>query len=138
MTLLNRGSGGVVDIRETVALYDEQSPLYGFVHYRRRKVILKYVPEGTSRLLRGTPFTQLKGPYLKSLTIALISTSRRSLPSHYRAIQPTRYHLFIHIRQGAQRCCPVFGMLTAHCLRFCQILQRFAEATRAVRDCRGY
>ncbi|KAL8929652.1 MAG: hypothetical protein Q9172_000331 [Xanthocarpia lactea] len=53
VTLLNRGSGGVVDIRETIAQYDEQSPLYGFVHYRRRKVILKYVPEGTSRLLRA-------------------------------------------------------------------------------------
>ncbi|KAL8705699.1 MAG: hypothetical protein Q9201_001219 [Fulgogasparrea decipioides] len=43
--LLRRGSGGVVDIRETIAQYDEQSPLYGFVHYRRRKVILKYMPE---------------------------------------------------------------------------------------------
>ncbi|KAL8780554.1 MAG: hypothetical protein Q9213_006420 [Squamulea squamosa] len=53
VTLLNRGSGGVVDIRDTVAQYDELSPLYGFIHYRRRKVVLKYVPEGTSRLLRG-------------------------------------------------------------------------------------
>ncbi|KAL8668464.1 MAG: hypothetical protein Q9168_006910, partial [Polycauliona sp. 1 TL-2023] len=53
VTLLNRGSGGVVDIRDTVAQYDDQSPLYGFVHYRRRKVILKYLPEGTSRLLRA-------------------------------------------------------------------------------------
>ncbi|KAL8947246.1 MAG: hypothetical protein Q9222_006450 [Ikaeria aurantiellina] len=35
--LLKRGSGGVVDTRESVASYDEQSPLYGFVHYRRRK-----------------------------------------------------------------------------------------------------
>ncbi|KAI4280582.1 MAG: hypothetical protein L6R38_004344 [Xanthoria sp. 2 TBL-2021] len=53
VTLLNRGSGGVVDIRDTVAQYDDQSPLYGFVHYRRRKVILKYIPEGTSRVLRA-------------------------------------------------------------------------------------
>ncbi|KAI4112148.1 MAG: hypothetical protein LQ339_000156 [Xanthoria mediterranea] len=53
VTLLNRGSGGVVDIRDTVAQYDDQSPLYGFVHYRRRKVILKYIPDGTSRLLRA-------------------------------------------------------------------------------------
>lgn len=51
--IFKRGSGGVVDIRESIAQYDEQSPLYGFVHYRRRKVILKYVPEGTSRLLQG-------------------------------------------------------------------------------------
>ncbi|KAI4237143.1 MAG: hypothetical protein LQ349_002067 [Xanthoria aureola] len=53
VTLLNRGSGGVVDIRDSVAQYDDQSPLYGFVHYRRRKVILKYIPDGTSRLLRA-------------------------------------------------------------------------------------
>ncbi|KAL8961156.1 MAG: hypothetical protein Q9193_002248 [Seirophora villosa] len=53
--LLKRGSGGVVDIRESISQHDEQSPLYGFVHYRRRNVILKYVPEGTSRLLQGVP-----------------------------------------------------------------------------------
>ncbi|KAI4168404.1 MAG: hypothetical protein LQ343_006413 [Gyalolechia ehrenbergii] len=51
--LLKRGSGGVVDIRDSITHHDEQSPLYGFVHYRRRKVILKYVPEGTSRLLQA-------------------------------------------------------------------------------------
>ncbi|KAL8701114.1 MAG: hypothetical protein Q9224_000649 [Gallowayella concinna] len=53
VTLLKRGSGGVVDIRESIALYPDLSPLYGFVHYRRRRVILKYVPEGTSRLLQA-------------------------------------------------------------------------------------
>ncbi|KAL8692645.1 MAG: hypothetical protein Q9218_002378 [Villophora microphyllina] len=51
--LLKKGNGGVVDIRETIAQYDALSPLYGFVHYRRRKVILRYVPEGTSRLLQA-------------------------------------------------------------------------------------
>ncbi|KAL9579723.1 MAG: hypothetical protein Q9212_004936, partial [Teloschistes hypoglaucus] len=53
VTLLKRGTGGVVDIRESIVQYNEPSPLYGFVHYRRRKVILKYVPEGTSRLLQA-------------------------------------------------------------------------------------
>ncbi|KAL8804683.1 MAG: hypothetical protein Q9223_000433 [Gallowayella weberi] len=53
VTLLKRGSGGVVDIRDSIALYPDLSPLYGFVHYRRRRVILKYVPEGTSRLLQA-------------------------------------------------------------------------------------
>ncbi|KAL8718332.1 MAG: hypothetical protein Q9225_004511 [Loekoesia sp. 1 TL-2023] len=51
--LLKRGSGGVVDIRDSITQHNEQSPLYGFVHYRRRNVILKYVPEGTSRLLQA-------------------------------------------------------------------------------------
>lgn len=40
-------------MNETVKQYGEQSPLYGFINYRRRKVVLKYVPEGTSRLLQG-------------------------------------------------------------------------------------
>ncbi|KAI4178097.1 MAG: hypothetical protein L6R41_008539, partial [Letrouitia leprolyta] len=53
VVLLKRGSGGVIDIRDSITHHDEQSPLYGFVHYRRRKVILKYVPEATSRLLQA-------------------------------------------------------------------------------------
>lgn len=52
--LLERGSGGLLEVQEAVNRYEEQSPLFGFIQYRRRKVILKYVPEGTSRLLQGT------------------------------------------------------------------------------------
>lgn len=51
--LLKKGSGGIPEVKETVAQYVERSPLYGFLHYRRRKVLLKHVPEGTSRLLQG-------------------------------------------------------------------------------------
>lgn len=53
VNLLGRGSGGLVEVKETVDQYGEPSPLYGFINYRRRKVILKYIPEGTSRLLQG-------------------------------------------------------------------------------------
>jgi hypothetical protein len=45
--------GGVVETRLAVEQYEEKSPLYGLVQYRRKKIILKYVPEGTSRLLQG-------------------------------------------------------------------------------------
>lgn len=51
--LLENGSGGLAELEEVVNRYEEQSPLYGFIQYRRRKVILKYIPEGTSRLLQG-------------------------------------------------------------------------------------
>lgn len=51
--LLGRGNGGLVELQEAVNCYKEQSPLYGFIQYRRRKVILKYIPGGTSRLLQG-------------------------------------------------------------------------------------
>jgi hypothetical protein len=51
--VLKTGSGGAADARGTIAQYEDKSPLYGFLLYRRRKVLIKYVPEGTSRLLQG-------------------------------------------------------------------------------------
>ena len=53
VTLLRRGTGGVVETRRAIEQYGEQSPLYGLIQYRRKKFILKYVPEGISRLLQG-------------------------------------------------------------------------------------
>ncbi|KIW11987.1 hypothetical protein PV08_09261 [Exophiala spinifera] len=50
--LLQKGTGGVQEVRGAIEGYEEKSPLYGMVQYRRKKVILKYVPEGTSRLLQ--------------------------------------------------------------------------------------
>ncbi|KAK3686746.1 hypothetical protein LTR37_019496 [Vermiconidia calcicola] len=49
--LLGRGKGGVHETRLAIADYGEASPLYGLIMYRRRKVVVKYVPEGTSRVL---------------------------------------------------------------------------------------
>ncbi|KAL6704283.1 hypothetical protein ACN47E_008347 [Coniothyrium glycines] len=51
--LLTRGAGGAAEARDALARYDEKSPLYGLLLYRRRKVLLRYVPEGTSRLLQA-------------------------------------------------------------------------------------
>ncbi|KAF9776302.1 hypothetical protein IL306_005529 [Fusarium sp. DS 682] len=51
--LLGRGSGGVVEVRNNVAEYEETSPLYGFLRYRRRNVIIKYLPEDCSRLIQA-------------------------------------------------------------------------------------
>lgn len=42
------------EVRNAIDNYNETSPLYGFLHYRRRKVILRYMPEGLSRLILGT------------------------------------------------------------------------------------
>lgn len=53
VTIFGRGSGGLVEVKEAVDRYEERLPLYGFINYRRRKVILKYMPEGTSRVLQG-------------------------------------------------------------------------------------
>jgi hypothetical protein len=51
--VLARGTGGTAEARGAVAQYEDKSPLYGFLLYRRRKVLIKYIPEGTSRLLQG-------------------------------------------------------------------------------------
>ncbi|CAO2655166.1 Nn.00g102300.m01.CDS01 [Neocucurbitaria sp. VM-36] len=51
--VLTRGTGGAGEARAAVASYEDKSPLYGLLLYRRRKVLVKYVPEGTSRLLQA-------------------------------------------------------------------------------------
>ncbi|KAJ2906880.1 hypothetical protein MKZ38_010378 [Zalerion maritima] len=50
--LLGRGNGGIVEIRNAIAQYEEISPLYGFLRYRRRNVIIKFLPQGCSRLVQ--------------------------------------------------------------------------------------
>lgn len=42
-----------MELRNTIAQYEEPSPLFGFLRYRRRNVIIKYVPEDCSRLVQG-------------------------------------------------------------------------------------
>lgn len=51
--LLSNGNGGEAELRSAVVEYEEPSPLYGFLKYRRRNVIIKYLPEGCSRLIQG-------------------------------------------------------------------------------------
>ncbi|GAP89731.1 putative gpi-anchored cell surface glyco protein [Rosellinia necatrix] len=51
--ILDSGNGGITDIRSAIARYEEPSPLYGFLRYRRRSVIIKYIPEDCSRLVQA-------------------------------------------------------------------------------------
>ncbi|KAB8299956.1 hypothetical protein EYC80_000198 [Monilinia laxa] len=51
--LMGRGNGGIVEIRNKIGQYEEPSPLFGFLRYRRRNVIIKYVPDGCSRLVQA-------------------------------------------------------------------------------------
>lgn len=53
LELLGRGTGGIAEVRNAVAQYEDTSPLYGFLRYRRRNVIIKYLPEDCSRLIQG-------------------------------------------------------------------------------------
>lgn len=51
--VLSKGAGGLAEVKDTIKSYKEKSPLYGLLVYRKKKVLLKYVPDGTSRLLQG-------------------------------------------------------------------------------------
>ncbi|CCU75115.1 GPI-anchored cell surface glycoprotein [Blumeria hordei DH14] len=53
IVLLEQGNGGVTEIRNAIANYEEPSPLFGFLRYRRRNVVIKYVPEDCSRLIQA-------------------------------------------------------------------------------------
>ncbi|OGM41484.1 putative GPI-anchored cell surface glycoprotein [Aspergillus bombycis] len=60
VALLDRGTGGVPDVRNAIDGYEEKSPLYGFLQYRRRKVVLSYLPEGISRLVQARTTVQFQ------------------------------------------------------------------------------
>ncbi|PSK44231.1 hypothetical protein B9Z65_211 [Elsinoe australis] len=51
--LLGSGASGILEARSCMASYEEKSPLYGLIMFRRKRVVIKYVPEGTSRLLQA-------------------------------------------------------------------------------------
>jgi hypothetical protein len=57
--VLAQGSKGLVEMREAAdAYYNDtesgpRSPLYGMIDFRRRKLLLKLVVDGTSRLIQG-------------------------------------------------------------------------------------
>lgn len=55
--LASKGRHGSTDIREFLAAEPDDSPLYGLVRHRRRNILIKYVPEGTSRVLKGIWYT---------------------------------------------------------------------------------
>ncbi|KAL2048263.1 hypothetical protein N7G274_000174 [Stereocaulon virgatum] len=82
--LYEKGSGGLAEAKEAVHRYEEQSPLFGFIQYRRRKVILKYIPEGTSRLLQARVTVQFQSvaekfnPHDTVFTFATLSELRDS------------------------------------------------------------
>ncbi|CAK1361367.1 hypothetical protein CB0940_03247 [Cercospora beticola] len=58
--LLGKGKHGVSEARNALAAYTEASPLYGLLMYRRRRILIKYIPEGTSRLLQARTSVHLQ------------------------------------------------------------------------------
>ncbi|XHG04685.1 hypothetical protein AWENTII_007935 [Aspergillus wentii] len=61
VALLERGTGGVPEVRNAIDGYEEKSPLYGFLQYRRRKLVISFMPQGMSRLVQGNDLRSLLG-----------------------------------------------------------------------------
>ncbi|KAI6784769.1 uncharacterized protein J7T54_007862 [Emericellopsis cladophorae] len=51
--ILSHGTGGIGEMRNAIAEYEDSSPLYGYLKYRRRNVLIKYLPEDCSRLIQA-------------------------------------------------------------------------------------
>jgi len=71
------GTGGINECRNSIANYETASPLYGFLKYRRRSVILKYMPEDCSRLIQARAavhFTAICEQFMPHDTVFEIST----------------------------------------------------------------
>lgn len=75
------------EVRSVIEKYEEKSPLYGLVQYRRKKVILKYVPEGTSRLLQGELDAPLSNKHQRAWLTGLHSAAYRTI-----SIRPGNIH----------------------------------------------
>lgn len=53
IVLLGKGASAVKDMRELISSEPDDSPIYGFIRYRRRNILIKLVPDNTSRVLKG-------------------------------------------------------------------------------------
>jgi hypothetical protein len=58
--VLSQGTKGVTELREAAEKYyngtdaeTTKGPLFGMIDFRRRKVLIKLVPDDTSRLVKG-------------------------------------------------------------------------------------
>ena len=52
MEILAKGINGISEARSTLDSSASSSPLYGLMHFRNKKIFLKFVPETSSRVLQ--------------------------------------------------------------------------------------
>lgn len=82
--MLAQGPKGLAELRDTAENYyngprttsGPTGPLYGMIDFRRRKILIKLVPEGTSRLVQGTCTSIIWISY-----IPLNKTNKKCLPA---------------------------------------------------------
>jgi hypothetical protein len=52
--LLAQGDNGAPEMREHLANEPDDAPLFGYIRFRRKNVLVKYIPEAASRVIKGT------------------------------------------------------------------------------------
>jgi hypothetical protein len=137
--LLKNGKGGVLELRAAIAAHTEESPLYGFLRFRRKSVLLKYIPEGTSRLLQGKePLSRGRARGLCSVhcidRILLHSSGYCALPDHPREILSSRYGFLINSVDGSEGNEIICRLLPPRCLQLNIILQQLPPTKSSERD----
>lgn len=146
VAVLSRGTGGVPEMRNTIDAYDENSPLYGFLQYRRRKVVLKYMPDGLSRLIQGTDSSaMLSRMTMSPLTMStdslyyhpLLSSKRSPLPVHHRHLLSERYRLLSRSIVGSHRKRTLVCMPAARRVRLYHLLVELTPGSAADGNNRG-
>lgn len=51
--LFARGSHGTTEMQDAIAKHEESTPLFGFMRFQRKSVLIKYVPDECSRLVQA-------------------------------------------------------------------------------------
>lgn len=127
VTLLDRGTGGVPDVRAAVESYEEKSPLYGFLQYRRRKIVLKYVPEGMSRLVQGRlcPLLYIAIPAIAD-TLPVHSPHNGPISVNPRQVLPAGYYLRIQSARRSDGKCTVIGLSITRSIRINNVVFELA------------
>lgn len=52
--LLAQGTNGAPEMRGHLANEPDDAPLFGYIRFRRKNVLVKYIPEAASRVIKGT------------------------------------------------------------------------------------
>ena len=121
LDVFQQGSSGLRGLRSAISDFTETAPLYGFLQFRQKRVVLKYTPEGTSRLLLGntSPSASLD-KLLTKYQLALRFIFRPSQTGFPQMILPWAHHLSttsMKLRYAQHASCP--------CLRHLQSLREW-------------
>lgn len=106
--MLAQGAKGLTEMKAAAdACYamsepGKHSPMYGMIDFRRRKVLLKLVVEGTSRLIQGALATTPFGKFPVAANRLSHSARAGALDLRNRPLYQPRDHLRDHVHRAVE------------------------------------